>query len=125
MKRLISCIILAAALVGFATYAKLYFQHTADEVSGLVQQAQDCYTAQQYDEAAEYIRSAKAKWSGFAENTIFVDSPDMDLEITVTLARIEEYIQAQDDEVYPECAAAVNLLDNYSDRQRLVWANVL
>lgn len=124
MKRLVGCILLTAALVALSVYSKVFSQGRMADIQQLVQSAQDCYTDKNYGGAAEYARQAKELWSGLAEDTLFVDCPEIDVEITITLARIEEYVQYQDDEVYPECAAAMNLLDNYSDRQSLTWVNI-
>ncbi len=124
MKRLVGCILLVAALVSLSVYSKLFSQGKMAEIQQLVQSAEDCYTGKEYDEAAKCARKAKEMWSSLAEDTLFVDCPEIDVEITITLARIEEYVQYQDDEVYPECAAAMNLLDNYSDRQSLTWVNI-
>lgn len=124
MKRLAGCIILTALLVGFAIYAKIYSQGEMAAISDLVNSAKDSYSAGNAEEAISAARQALGKWGDLAEQTLFVDCPEIDVEITITLARIEKYAQNSDDEIYPECAAALSLLDNYSDRQELTWVNV-
>ncbi len=124
MKRLVGCIILTAALIAFSAYAKVYSQGKMADIQEQVAKAQAGYTDENYDEAVSCARTAKKMWSGLAEDTLFVDCPEIDVEITITLARIEEYVENRDDELYPECAAAMNLLDNYSDRQELTWVNI-
>jgi len=118
MKRMIGCLVLAAVLVGFALYAYNFTLKVTESIENEVKLVAQHFEEEDFSKALTCAETAKQSWKDFSEKTVFVEYPETNAEITLALARIEELVRRQNDDVYIECAALLSIINNYKNSQK-------
>lgn len=117
MNRFIVSIVLLASMAAGCFYSVwLTVQHT-DELSGLIDQVEQCHTDGNDGQALEYARELKSAWEDILHYSILVNDLGHAMEITSCIAEITSFAEEGDDELYAACDRAQAQLDLFRQMQ--------
>lgn len=124
MKRLISCSLIVAVIIGFSLYGYYYSANATENIKSSIEALMQRFEEGDYDAAQKAAQDARHEWAALSADTIFVEDTECDNEIQMSIARINELCVQRDDEIYAECRVLQELLDSYISRQQPTPANI-
>lgn len=113
MKRIIVCIALTAAIFAGGTGCLFYTSSVSEKITENLTEVKRLYESGDAEGAAAAAERAGSDWRKFRELHVFSTDNDHILEITMSIARLENLIERESDELLTECSVAIELIEVY------------
>lgn len=117
MKRIvISAIILAVMFVGCFYSVKVSCDFT-DMLIEQIHEIEGSYEKKDLERARDTAKKLNEEWEKFIDRAILVNDLGHAVEITSSIAEIQSFAEADDDELYAACDRAKAQIDLFRDMQ--------
>lgn len=125
MKRIITCLIIAAVIFAGGTAALFYTGSTADKITGELERIEACWQEGDKEGAMEAAREMEQCWESFRKLHMLIADNEHALEITMSMAKITDMLKRDNEEFLTECNVMSELISVYKQGQLPTFTNVL
>lgn len=117
MNRLITSIILLAAMTAGCFYSVYATSQNTERLSQLVDMVEQSHTDGNTEQAKQYAFQLQEEWDRILHYSILVNDLGHAMEITSCIAEITSFAEEGDDEIYAACDRAQAQLELFREMQ--------
>ena len=125
MRRIVICIILSLVILAGGVWGVIYTTGFSDGLLTDLKALEENYRQGDTEAAKQAFSRVKENWDSFRNFHILVSDQEHALEITMCIARMENLLEQQEDDLLTECEQAAKLIEVFRYEQLPSITNIL